>query len=457
MAKEGRHMDKHKNQFKDRKIKQIFSEQLSLVKPGEDEHAALKEMADKLKGVIGRCAKKLKIKADCFVGGSLAKGTIIKKDIYDLDIFVRFEKKQKEKKGKKQEEGISELLERILKAAGLKYEKIHGSRDYFIIQDGKGKEKKTKNKIFFEIVPVLKIRNPKEAENTTDLSFFHVSYIMKEKRKNPKLADEIMLAKAFCHAQGCYGAESYIKGFSGYALELLVCNYKGFLNFIRHAARSEGKIIIDKEKLYKNKQDILINLNEAKLQSPVVLVDPTFRERNALASLSAETFGKFKKACTQFLKAPSKKFFEKQEISINNLKKEAKRKKAELIMLLCSTDRQAGDIAGSKLLKFFDFISSQIEKYFDVPNKKFVYSQEKSARLYFVLKRKKQRILSGPPVNLQDNVKGFSKEHKKCFVKNGRIYAIEKLDINFNQFFKNFKKENSQRIKEMGIIKCCGL
>ncbi|MBI2047403.1 nucleotidyltransferase domain-containing protein [Candidatus Pacearchaeota archaeon] len=457
MAKEGRHKDKHKNQFKDRKIKQIFSEQLSLVKPGKDEHATLKEMADKLKGVIGMCAKNLKIKADCFVGGSLAKGTIIKKDIYDLDIFVRFEKNQKEKKGKKQEEDISKLLERILKAARLKYEKIHGSRDYFIIQDGKGKEKKTKNKIFFEIVPVLKIRTPKEAENTTDLSFFHISYIMKETKRNPKLADEIMLAKAFCHAQGCYGAESYIKGFSGYALELLVCNYRGFLNFIRHAAYSEGKIIIDKEKLYKNRQDILINLNEAKLQSPVVLVDPTFRERNALASLSAETFEKFKKSCADFLRNPSKKFFEKQETGINSLKKEAKRKKAQLIMLSCSTGRQAGDIAGSKLLKFFYFISSQIERYFDVSSRKFVYSQEKTARLYFVLKRKKQRILSGPPLNLHDNVKGFKKEHKNCFARNGRIYAKEKLDINFNQFFKNFKKQNAQRINDMGITKCFGL
>lgn len=447
MAKEGKSINK-----KNKKIKQVFSEQLSLIKPGKDEYAALNEMAGRLKDIICRHAKKLKIKADCFVGGSLAKGTIIKKGMYDLDIFARFEKQQKEKKGKngekQQEENISELLERILKAARLKYEKIHGSRDYFTIREGKNK------RIFFEIVPVLKIRNPKEAENTTDLSFFHVSYIMKEAKKNPRLADEIMLAKAFCHARGCYGAESYIKGFSGYALELLICNYRGLLNFIRHAADSEGKIIIDKEKLYKNRQDILINLNEAKLQSPVVLVDPTFRERNASASLSAETFEKFKKSCAEFLKAPSKKFFEKQEISIDSLKKEAKRKKAQLIMLSCSTGRQAGDIAGSKLLKFFYFISGQIEKYSEILRKEFAYNQGQDAQLYFIIKMKKQRILSGPPLARKDNVKRFKEAHKNCFAKKGRAYAIEKSGISFNQFFKRFKEENSQRIKDMGVTKC---
>ena len=56
----------------------------------------------------------------------------------------------------------------------------------------------------------------------------------------------------------------------------------------------------------------MLNLNESKLQSPIVFVDPTFKERNALAALSRETFEKFKKASKVFLRAPSKRYFEKQ-------------------------------------------------------------------------------------------------------------------------------------------------
>ena len=101
---------------------------------------------------------------------------------------------------------------------------------------------------------------------------------MKKKVKN-KMLKEIMLAKAFCHASKCYGAESYIQGFSGYSLELLIYYYKGFMKFAREIAKDNGKnkIIIDIERFYKNKNEIMININSSKLQSPIILVDPTFK------------------------------------------------------------------------------------------------------------------------------------------------------------------------------------
>jgi len=435
MVKEG------KKREKDKKLKQILSEQLSLIKPTGQEFLILKKQACLLKDKIESSAKKLKIKAGCFIGGSLAKGTIIKKERYDIDIFVRFEKNQKQKEA----ECISESLEKILKHSKVKFQRIHGSRDYFIIQErekggGKGKEK-TKS-IFFEIIPVLKIAKPQQAENTTDLSFFHVSYIMKETRKNPKLADEIMLAKAFCHAQGCYGAESYISGFSGYALELLICNYKSFANFIKQVAGSTEKIVIDKEKLYKNRQDVLLNMNEAKLQSPVVLVDPTFKERNALAALSDETFEKFRKACLKFLKAPSRKFFQQKKIN----------EKQFNFILEAETEKQAGDIAGSKLIKFCRFLSMEIDKLFVIKKANFEYDESRNTGIFYLsLKRKKEIILEGPPAGMQERLASFRKAHKNVFIKRGKAYAREKADISFGQFLKMFKKENSRKIKEMGI------
>ena len=57
--------------------------------------------------------------------------------------------------------------------------------------------------------------------------------LIRKKKIKGKILDEIRLAKAFCHANGCYGAESYIKGFSGYALELLVYHYGSFQKFVK--------------------------------------------------------------------------------------------------------------------------------------------------------------------------------------------------------------------------------
>ena len=122
---------------------------------------------------------------------------------------------------------------------------VHGSRDYFRL--------KISPDFFIELIPVKKVKNPKESENITDLSYSHVNYI-KRKVKSKKVLDEIRIAKAFCYATKCYGAESYIKGFSGYALELLVYYYKGFMKFIKAMEKAKEKIVIDIEKDYKNKQ-----------------------------------------------------------------------------------------------------------------------------------------------------------------------------------------------------------
>ncbi len=64
-----------------------------------------------------------------------------------------------------------------------------------------------------------------------------------------------MLAKTFAHACDCYGAESYINGFSGYALELLICHYKTFSKFLKEIIKIDNnQIIIDDAKFYKTKK-----------------------------------------------------------------------------------------------------------------------------------------------------------------------------------------------------------
>ena len=163
-------------------------------------------------------------------------------------------------------EDLSELTSKILNKLKLKspISRIHGSRDYFRVDMEPG--------LYFEIVPVMKVTNPKNAENITNLSYYNVKYI--NKRLDEKLSDDVIVAKSFCHANNVYGAESHIKGFSGYSLELLIHHYKGFLRFISEIAKSkEEKIIIDTEKHYTNKKRVLIDMNSSKLESPIILVE----------------------------------------------------------------------------------------------------------------------------------------------------------------------------------------
>lgn len=420
-----------------KKTNDILNEFLKKIEPSKEELEKVNDSIKKISGLLNREIKRLSINAEIFIGGSFAKGTVIKKDNYDVDIFVRFDEKYRG-------QDLSKLLEKIIKKFP-NVLKVHGSRDYFRIKESKN--------FFIELIPVIKAQNPKNSENITDLSYSHVKYINK-KIKSKKILDDIKVTKSFCYSNNCYGAESYIKGFSGYAIELLINYYGGFLKFVKALAKHKtGKIIIDIEKNYNNKNKILLDMNSSKLESPIILVDPTYPQRNALAALSKETFEKFKNTCRNFLKNPSINAFEIKKINLEKIKADALKKRDEFILLEAATSKQKGDIAGSKLLKFYKYLEKEIAKYFEIKNKGFEYGGEKTAEYFFVVKSKKELILSGPFEKDEKNVKMFRKEHKNIFVKKGKIYARKKINFSVKEFIENWKKKYDRKIKEMSIGK----
>ena len=415
-------------------VNKILKEVLIKVNPSEKDLNSINRF---LKNFISELKKKFRVKkidAEVFVGGSFAKKTLIKKGKYDVDIFVRFNEKYGDE--------ISNLTEKILRDTKRHFSTIHGSRDYFKIN--------VEPSFFVEIIPVIKVKNPKEAGNITDLSYFHVDYI-KKKLKTEKMLEEVRLAKAFCHANKCYGAESYINGFSGYALELLVCYYKGFFNFVKAMTRIKEKEIIDIEKLYKNKREIEMNMNSSKMISPIILIDPTYKERNALAALSDETFKEFKEACKKFIKKPSEKNFEEEKIDFEKIKKNAVKNKKEFVWIKARTDKQEGDIAGSKLVKFYRHLTEEVNKFYEIKNKGFEYNDKKEADYFFVVKSRKEIILNGPNAKDEKNAALFDDRHKDTFVKKGKIYAREKINDKINDFIDEWKLKNKEKIREMGI------
>ncbi len=420
------------------KTNAVLKEILEKIQPTNEEignaQAKLKEFLDLFRKNI----KKKKINAEVFIGGSFAKNTIIRKENYEIDVFVRFDKKYKDK-------NISNITRQAL--GGIKNtQEIHGSRDYFRV--------KVNHSVIIEVIPVLKVSNQKDAENITDLSYFHVQYINK-KIKNKKLLDEIRIAKAFCHANGSYGAESYISGFSGYGLELLIYHYKTFMNFVRAMAKinsnNKDKLIIDTEKHYKNKSQILLDVNSAKLNSPIILIDPTFKQRNVLAALSQETFDGFREACKQFLRNPSTKAFEIKRINFDDVKNKAKKNKRELIVLKATTDKQEGDIAGSKLVKFYRHLKDETAKSFDIKDMGFEYSGKKTALYFFSVKKKAEIIRQGPQIKDKDNVRRFKKMHSATFTKAGRVYARDKIKFNIKDFLDKWESRNKKIIEDMSI------
>jgi len=329
-------------------LKQIIGE----LKPKKDVVDKCTIILDSINSGI----KKKNIKARAVLGGSIAKGTFLKDD-YDCDIFVKFNLYYKKK-------DISDLLEKVLKIFP-KVNRIHGSRDYFNFKS---------NGINFEVVPVLDIKKAEQAINITDCSPLHVKWVKDNLRKNTELVDEIRLAKAFCKACKVYGAESYLRGFSGHVLDILTIYYNGFIPLLKNAVKWKEKEVIDFNNYYNG--SALERMNKSKLSS-LVVIDPIQPERNAAAVLSMKNFLLFKKSAKNFLKKPSKKFFEKKEITIEELKDKSKGKKLVLLDVKAFDGKE--DVVGSKLLKAFNYINKKL-----VSNGLTVY--EKAWKILFCLR-----------------------------------------------------------------------
>jgi len=353
------------------------------------------EMTKEIKKLANEFIKKIKIKGTKTVlGGSLEKGTWLN-GMHDIDIFVKFNYKRFKSKSEK----ISDILEKNIKK--LKTVRLHGSRDYFQVKKGR---------FTIEIVPILNIKKATQAVNITDISPLHAAWVKKH-----KLQDEIRLTKVFAIAQHVYGAETHIRGFSGYVLEILTIYYGSFMKFIIGVAKWKKQTVIDPEKNLKNP---LKELNESKIQSRLVLVDPVDKRRNAAAVLSAENYNKLILAAKSFLKNPSERYFKVKEEKIP----------ADATSVIIKTSKGKADIIAGKLYSLFNKIKVQLElEGFKI--KKAGFNCNERAVFWFVFKAKrlsKYEEIRGPPLNLKKHVERFKARHKKVTIRNNFIYATEK-------------------------------
>lgn len=406
----------------------VYATVLNRVKPSKAEQ---QEQAKLAKQFLEKLNKVLEnFEAHAILGGSSAKDTWLSNN-KELDIFVQFPK-NKYKTNK-----LTKLLEQAAQKAfpKVKRERLHGSRDYFQL-NYKG--------FTFELVPIIKISKAEQALNITDISPLHAQWVNKNGKK---IKDEIRLAKQFAKAQQLYGAESYISGFSGYILEILTIYYNSFEDLLKAATKWKAPVIIDPEKHYK-KSMVMFELNKSKTQSPLIVVDPVDKSRNAAAALSKQKFSQFQKKAKEFLKNPSEEFFVKEEINLSKLKVTTKKNKQHLVYLELQPLEGKKDVVGAKLLKIYKFLKKELNK-FKIVNSGWEWEQG-NAKFYFLLKKNllpKTEIRQGPPLVIKEHVKEFKRRNKDAYEENGHIMA--KVKVKFPKLEKFFKaKLKDEYVKE---------
>lgn len=377
------------------------------LRPSGKQEPIVKKTLDR----INKQLKKDKLKATCEVAGSFAKGVYLEQD-FDVDLFVKFNLMYKN-------QNLSNLLERSLKKIYKNTQLVKGSRDYFHIED----------KLHYEIVPVLDIKKPSDSQNITDFSPGHVKWVKEKLKKKPQLQDEIRITKQFLKSTKLYGAESFINGFSGHVVDILVIHYGSFKNLLKAASKWKEQEVIDTAKHYK-KNEVLYLLNKSKINN-LVIIDPLQKERNASAALSKDNYELFKSAAKTFLEDPSEGYFEVKRLNLDDLKK--KHRSNTLVILKAKPLSGSTDVVGTKLYKSFLFIKQKIEDNgFSLIESGWDWDKKNAAYFYFACKKE---ILSesyerqGPSIRMLEHVMNFKMFHKKTSLKKGKIYAKVKRDF----------------------------
>lgn len=370
-----------------------------------------------LPAIVSKTLQKLQAQIDhdqvlasVVLGGSTAKGTYLAGD-HDIDVFVRFDRQYDSSK-------ISGLLGALLQKCFKDVTLVHGSRDYFHLLEGK---------FTFEFVPVLRVDSWEEAENVTDMSPLHVAYVREKILAKPSLSDDIRLTKQFCKAAKVYGAESYIGGFSGHVIDLLIIYYGGFHALLRAASQWSARVVIDPERRL---DDPLTQMQEVKLQSPLVIVDPVQHDRNSAAAVTAPALARFRQKAAAYLcasQSDQKTFFHIVPLDPGDIAQAYP--DSRIIVVILSPVPGKRDVSGAKCAKVYEFLLREsIESGFYPLESQWEFSQTGALLVFVFAKDLLSDLVEhvGPPVHRTDDVRRFSDAHETVLSRDGRAVAIEK-------------------------------
>lgn len=262
-----------------------FTDILMDIKPDIHEEEKIQSLSKTMIDFINELAQEKKINTQALLVGSVAKGTWLSGKA-DIDIFLHFPLKTPLAELK--EKGLS-LGHACIKEMNGGYEERYASHPY-VTGHIQGYD--------VDFVPCYAIETADELKSAVDRTILHTLYINKHLKKEQ--IDEVLLLKKFMESIRTYGSEFKVGGFAGYLCELLILEYGSFTEVLESASSLwKSGFIIDLEDHGTGE-----NFTE-----PLVVVDPTDKNRNVAAALNIQKMSEFIVASRNFLKNPKKSYF----------------------------------------------------------------------------------------------------------------------------------------------------
>jgi tRNA nucleotidyltransferase (CCA-adding enzyme) len=414
----------------------ILSQVLKKVQPTPqeivDEHAHAQKIIEKIKQLPGK-------HIDAVLAGSVARNTHLRGD-RDLDIFVLYPRN---------------IPRKEFETAGLKVGKAvfagHPSEQAFSEHPYM---RGTIEGYDVEIVPSYKIAHAGERQSAVDRTVLHNDYL--QSALTQKHTQEILLLKQFLKGIQCYGAEIGTSSVPGYVAELLIVQYGTFLSTLKAVAAFEKGQVIDIKNQWNGR-------TREQFSHHLIVVDPTDKNRNVAAALSAQQYARFIAAARTFLKKPSRYFFFEKNVKPWKLPKVKKAlEQTELVgVLIPFPKKELPDILQGQLKRLQKKLAKQLQlKEFRVKRSEDWMDEHSLMAIIIELENisiQQMTLHFGPEVTDAKNSEIFLKKNTKIIagprIEKGRWLVEKKRDFsNASTFLKHefnaLKKETKTPLKK---------
>ncbi len=365
---------------------------LKKITPSKEDRATVEAITRELERKVADACKQEGIEAKVRVEGSVAKDTWLAENL-DIDVFMRLPTSTPRK-------NLGEVGLKIARKATEGYEQLERFAEHPYLEICiRGYQA--------DIVPCYDVK-PGEWQSATDRTPYHTDYI--QAHLSEALRSEVRLIKLFMQGIGVYGAEIKVGGFSGYLCELLVMNYGSFAATVEAFARYKGRVVIDIQKFYVERQNELALL----FPEPLVIVDPVDKGRNVASAVQPKKLYDFIGAARAFLKNPTEAFFyppKVEPLPVAELKHQLESRGSAIVFLVISQIEAVPDVLWGQLYKTKRALHKLIElSDFKVLNDT-IWSNEKSLSV-FVFELESQFLPNikkhfGPPIYRETECESF--------------------------------------------------
>jgi len=432
-------------------INDIFINVLEEITPTAQEIALIGDISDKLKKLLDKKAKELHINYTKIEpqGSTGIKQTQIKND-FDIDIFIgleyqeyksKFEDLSKNKFKKESKKEFLDLCNKwIIPSLSLKeFENprlLYAEHPYVTV-DSHFEDIEIKIDIVLYFDLELELIQKQGPITAVDRSPWHGRFIRDNLSSDQK--NDVRLLKQFFKSNHCYGDKSSLGkvGFIGYSAELLIYYFNDILNLFENFDGLSSNPLDYYNRDMKDLQKIIHFQKDY-----LIIVDPIDKNRNVASAISERAYKYCNHRINQFLKNPTKSFFEIKPIPEIELKnsKELPLSKIFIVELRNLDNNIHYTINRDKLHSLGENIKATGEKEF-THSIKFgkiileVYFESSINEYNIALYCEKPDILKtyirkGPSVKDSFHSANFKKKNPKYFEKNGYLWVETRRDFN---------------------------